>query len=185
MAQRSRRQNNSMHKYFALVADALNEQGITPRRFVKEDMPIRWSWQAVKTHFSGLYSSEFKDMPQKHQKAACKAIARTFNAVGLDMRAQLPENADLIWDKDLVKENIWRPVQQTMYEKKSTTQLNRSEVNEIYKMVAARLADRFGIDIEFPSDDDEEGVPLRHETAQRAVEEAPDGIYEINGEPKI
>jgi len=185
MAQRSQLQNNSMHKYFSLVAQALNDKGISPREFVKSDMPLRWSTKAVKAHFSGLFSDDFQAMPKKYKKAACKAIARTFNACGLDMRMHLPETAKLSWDKDLVKENIWRPVQQSLFGKESTTTLTRSEVTEVYEMVSARLADTVAITIEFPREKNKDTVPLKHETAQKMESNLPDDVYDIEHEPTI
>jgi len=183
MAQRSPQQNAALYKYFTLVADKLNELGVSPQEFVRDDMPLMWSWKAVRAHFSGLFSDDFKEMPKKHQKAACKAIARTFNAVGIDMRAQLPESADLVWDKDLVKENIWRPVQTALLEKYSTASMNRSEVTRVYKMVAARLAQKYGVDIAFPNNPDKEDKPMKHETAEEMRESLPDDVYEIDGKP--
>src|SRR3990167_11370310 len=53
--------------------------------------------------------------------------------------------------KQSVKEIIWRPIQEEVCGKKSTTELTTSEVDQIYQITAMFLAKQFKISIPFPS----------------------------------
>lgn len=55
------------------------------------------------------------------------------------------------WNKDRVKELIWREVQKKQTGKESTTQLTTSEINEIFTTIHKAFIEK-GIEIpEFPS----------------------------------
>lgn len=54
----------------------------------------------------------------------------------------------------LVKEMMWKVVQETMYGKKSTTKLEKSEVSGVYDTLHRALIDRFGINVPFPNKED-------------------------------
>lgn len=60
--------------------------------------------------------------------------------------------ADARWDKNRVKELIWRAVQEKMFNKTSTTSLTTSEIDEIFEVIQKALAE-MGIVIVFPSID--------------------------------
>lgn len=99
---RSDQQNKAMHKFFALLATALNDAGLDVRRTMKSDF-------------------------------------------------------DLPWTENLVKELLWRPVQMAMFNKKSTTQLNKMEITDIYDTINRHLGEKHGISLPFPSDEHWEG----------------------------
>lgn len=58
--------------------------------------------------------------------------------------------ADARWNKDRVKELIWRAVQEKMFNKTSTTTLTTREIDEIFEVIQKALAE-MGIVIVFPS----------------------------------
>ena len=58
--------------------------------------------------------------------------------------------ADARWDKNRVKELIWRAVQEKMFNKTSTTSLTTKEIDEIFEVIQKALAE-MGIEIIFPS----------------------------------
>lgn len=58
--------------------------------------------------------------------------------------------ADARWDKNRVKELIWRAVQEKMFNKTSTTSLTTKEIDEIFEVIQKALAE-MGIVIVFPS----------------------------------
>ena len=64
--------------------------------------------------------------------------------------------------KNSVKEMIWRPIQETVVSKKSTTELSKHEVSEIYDIISMFLSKQFGISLPFPNDTDI--APLKNET---------------------
>lgn len=80
-------------------------------------------------------------------------VAEALNAGGYTVQAVLKESLDIDWNKDLVKENIWRPVQEITLGKKSTIDLAKvSDIDEVYEHVNRFLAEHFFIHIPFPSD---------------------------------
>lgn len=56
--------------------------------------------------------------------------------------------------KQSVKDIIWRPIMETVVSKKSTTELTKHEVTEVYEIVSMFLSKQFGISIPFPNDED-------------------------------
>jgi hypothetical protein len=59
---------------------------------------------------------------------------------------------ELRYTSTLVKEFVWRPIQIAMFNKKSTTQLDTKEMNDIIDVILVFFGDR-GISLEFPSID--------------------------------
>lgn len=80
-------------------------------------------------------------------------LADILNDAGLDQRKVLKPEVSIPWTKTSVKENLWRPIQQAMYAKKSTTKLaKQKEIDEIHKVLMRHLAEKFGVEfIPFPS----------------------------------
>jgi len=48
--QRSLTQNQALHKYFALLADELNDGGFDMRKMLKQEVDIPWTMESVKEH---------------------------------------------------------------------------------------------------------------------------------------
>ena len=46
--QRTKLQNRSLHKWFSLLADELNDAGLDQRKVLKETVDIPWTPQAIK-----------------------------------------------------------------------------------------------------------------------------------------
>ena len=70
------------------------------------------------------------DAQNKSLHLFCKILAGNLNAAGLDMRLVLKPGYSIPWSGDSVKEHLWRPIQQAMLNKKSTTEL--SKLGDIY-----------------------------------------------------
>lgn len=77
-------------------------------------------------------------------------LADELNARGLDMKTFLKPGIEIPWNQDRVKEFIWRPVQKAMFKIDSTTDLETSQIDEIYKVISRKLLDN-DIHIDFPS----------------------------------
>lgn len=54
------------------------------------------------------------------------------------------------WNKDRIKELLWRPTQETMLGKKSTTQLTTREIDEVFEVIHKAMTEK-GVDLMFPS----------------------------------
>lgn len=81
-------------------------------------------------------------------------LAFALNDAGLDMRKTLKPSIDIPWTEDSVKRHLWRPIQQAMIDKHSTTKLDKKQVGEIYEVLTHHLASKFGIHVPFPSRED-------------------------------
>lgn len=80
-------------------------------------------------------------------------LAKELNAAGYTVQLVLKETVDLSWDSAKVKELIWRPVQQALTGKKSTTELDKvSEIDEVYEHLNIHLGERFHIYVPWPSE---------------------------------
>src|SRR5688572_26314644 len=55
-----------------------------------------------------------------------------------------------------LKEILWRPIQETVVGKKSTTELSTAEVNQVYEIISMFLSKQFGISLPFPDEKDSE-----------------------------
>lgn len=81
-------------------------------------------------------------------------LARELNAAGLDQRKVLKPGIEIPWTATAVKEQIWRPIQKAMYNKNSTTELDKiEEIDNIHETIMRHLGEKFGVEyIEFPND---------------------------------
>ncbi len=85
-------------------------------------------------------------------------IAQALNREGLDVRVVLQviseKGLDMMWSRNLVKELLWRNIQEQFLKKHSTTELDSiGEINKIYDMLNKFLSENFFISEQFPSID--------------------------------
>lgn len=100
--------------------------------------------------------SDIKKHTDQQRKALhlyCELLAQALNDAGLDMKKTLKPEIDIPWTKESVKNHLWRPIQQALTEKRSTTQLDRVEPSQIYEVLNKHLAEKFGISVPFPSEE--------------------------------
>ena len=91
---RTLQQNKALHKYFSLVAEALNDRQLTVKTIIK---------------------------------------------------------ADIEWNPISVKSLLWKPIQEAVLQKKSTTELKRKEIDDVYDTINRALGEKFGIYVPFPT----------------------------------
>jgi hypothetical protein len=96
MNQRTSQQNRAMHKFYSMLADALNSSGLDARKTLKPEIAIPWS-------------------------------------------------------ETMVKELLWRPIQNAMFDKESTTELDTAQVSAVYEVLSRHLGERFGLHVPFPT----------------------------------
>ena len=80
-------------------------------------------------------------------------LAETLNDAGLDQRKVLKPSIEIPWSPDSIKEMMWRPIQKSMVEKESTTELTTTELQAVFKVMDRHLLEKFGVDVPFPSDE--------------------------------
>jgi hypothetical protein len=90
----------------------------------------------------------------------CQWMQQALNDAGLNVMATLKHDAEIPWNERLVKELIWRPVQEAMFDKHSTTELNKMEVGDVYEVINRHIAEKHGLHIPFPSEADLRGSDL-------------------------
>ncbi len=72
-------------------------------------------------------------------------LADELNQAGLDQRKVLKPSVSIPWTQEAAKEQLWKPIQEAMFEKRSTTTLTKVEVGKVEEVLTRHLADRFGV----------------------------------------
>jgi hypothetical protein len=82
----------------------------------------------------------------------CELLADELNDRGLDMVLVLHREPEMkiSWTKQAVKEKLWRPVQEAMLNKKSTTKANRDEYSKVYDELNRLMIDLHGVSVPWP-----------------------------------
>ena len=122
-------QNKSLHKYYELLAMALNDAGFT------QDVVLTHKLiQAIEALISlwgdEIYASQLKATLEKHRPR-----------VGLS------------WTKESIKE-LWRKMQIPMTGKQSTTELTTGEMCRVYQDFDARIAEITGVTVPWPHEEE-------------------------------
>ena len=80
-----------------------------------------------------------------------RMLADALNDAGLEMKAVLAaKEVDVPWDERRIKEVLWRPIQEAMTNKESTTELTTGEPSQIYDVLNRHLGEKFGIHVPWP-----------------------------------
>ena len=132
--QRTIQQNKAMHKYFELVAQALNDSG--------QDMSLVLigDEEKIRKKISEIIYNE----------ADCESVNIITDKI-MHIIYYCIARMDLPWTKESVKEKLWRPIQISMWNKESTIELDTANPNEVYLVLSRYLSEKHGINIEWPS----------------------------------
>ena len=80
-------------------------------------------------------------------------LADALNDSGYSVAKTLRHDVEIPWSRVTVKELLWRPVQEAMTGKHSTTELNTVDPSEIYEVLNRHLGERLGVHVEWPSEE--------------------------------
>jgi len=85
-----------------------------------------------------------------------KAIHKFFSLLADELNSReltIPKvlKIDTYWTETAVKEQLWRPIQQTMLNKKSTAQLKKDEISNVYDALNSALFHKLRVSVPFPS----------------------------------
>lgn len=84
----------------------------------------------------------------------CELLAEALNEAGYEMKAVLAvKQVDIPWNKDRVKDVLWKPLQEAMTGKESTTELNTVDPSEIYEVLNRHISQNFGVHVPWPSEE--------------------------------
>ena len=81
-------------------------------------------------------------------------LGDALNSQGLTMLEVLKKNKIQVpWSGETIKEYMWRPIQNALLMKKSTTELTTTEIDKVFEIIHKHLVESFpGIDLpKFPS----------------------------------
>ena len=81
--------------------------------------------------------------------AYCREVAKQMEARGYDMREVLKPTVEITPTLEIVKDHIWKPVQESVTGRSSTTDLTTKEVDAVYQIIAKHLATKFDITVPF------------------------------------
>lgn len=80
----------------------------------------------------------------------CNQMAEALNDAGMSMEKVLSHKASIDWTMHGVKEHLWRPVQESMTGKDSTTQAEKIEYVKVYEVLNRHFGEKHGIHVPWP-----------------------------------
>ena len=82
-------------------------------------------------------------------------LSDELNNAGYDQRKVLKPSIDIPWTPEAIKEQLWKPIQKLMYNKESTTELDKvKEIDKVHEVLMRHLGEKFGVEyIPFPVDE--------------------------------
>lgn len=78
-------------------------------------------------------------------------LSDELNTLGLDARLILKPTYQIWWTPEMIKRDLWKPLQEAMYDKSSTTELTTVEIQKVYEQLAKIIGEKHGVDVAFPS----------------------------------
>lgn len=89
------------------------------------------------------------DQQRKALEVYCRLVAEQLNDQGITFQMFFKEGVEVPWTQPIVKDNVWRPVQEVMVGEKSTTKPHTNEYPNIYEVINRKLSE-FGIYVPWP-----------------------------------
>lgn len=80
----------------------------------------------------------------------CEDVANALNEAGIDFTVFFKPGYEVPWSKYIVKDNVWRPVQEAMFGVESTKDMDKGDVDKIYEVINRKLAN-YGVFVPFPT----------------------------------
>lgn len=79
----------------------------------------------------------------------CRQLAERLRSGGIDTSGFFKEGFEVPFTTEIVKNNIWKPVQRAVTKKESSSKLSRTEVSQVFDVINRLLADK-GIHVPWP-----------------------------------
>ena len=103
----------------------------------------------------GLYQYTRSNLQNDSLHLYCELIARALNDAGYSKTEESIMDGEMIeipFTMDMIKEGLWRKIQMTLFDIKSTTKLDSRMINQIIDVITNWLAER-GIRVDWPNKD--------------------------------
>ena len=72
-------------------------------------------------------------------------LADTLNDAGMDMRRTLKPGVEIPWTPESVKDHLWRPIQEALTGRRSTTELKTLDPTVVHQTLARHLGEKLGV----------------------------------------
>lgn len=83
--------------------------------------------------------------------AYCQDLADAFNNAGILPQHFFRKGFKIKWTMDMIKENIWKPVQKAITKNGKTSKATKAEIIETYDVINLEIGERYGIHVEWKS----------------------------------
>lgn len=80
----------------------------------------------------------------------CDDVAKDLNEEGITFNKFFKEGVEVPWTMQIVKDNIWRPIQKIITNHSSTTKPETTDYPKIYEVINRKLA-QWGIHVKWPT----------------------------------
>ena len=143
--QRTGQQNKAIRLFWRIVADQLNFHGFYMNRVLGGTNSDEMSMLSYDLHGALL------DM---QREGGDQVVMDTIERVSIRL-AQISRKLEIEiqWTPENVGDIIWRPIQKALTNTTSTTELTTKQVDEVYEHIAKFLAEKFSLNIPFPSEE--------------------------------
>ena len=125
------RDKHSLERFCEAAGERLDQKGYT-----------EYTWRNARTR-------TLRQNAALH--AWMRALSIELNEKGLDMRVVLKDDVEIPWDQGRVKEHLFRPIMNALFEIESTTALETNQVTQVTDVLNRKLGEKFGIYIPFGS----------------------------------
>lgn len=92
------------------------------------------------------------DKQRKALQVYCRQVADVLNDRGITFTMFFKPGFEMPWSMDIVKDEVWRPVQIALFAKESTTKPHTGEYQKVFEPINRKLSE-FGIHVPWPSKD--------------------------------
>jgi hypothetical protein len=84
----------------------------------------------------------------------CEQLATVLNDRQLDLKVMLDHHPTIDWNRDAVKNFLWKPVQKAQAGVDSTTKAKTSDYPAVYDILNKYLAEKYGVHVPWPQHDE-------------------------------
>lgn len=81
----------------------------------------------------------------------CRMLSEALNDAGYDMKKTLKQEVEIPWTTELVKQYLWKPVQEAVTGADSTSTAGTEDYDKVHQVLSKHLSEKFNVYIPFPS----------------------------------
>ena len=81
----------------------------------------------------------------------CRMLSEALNDAGYDMKKTLKQEVEIPWTTELVKQYLWKPVQEAVTGTDSTSTAGTEDYDKVHQVLSKHLREKFNVYIPFPA----------------------------------